>query len=199
MAGGWFTEKYRYAPLRQNPCLLFSAVLRSNFAGWPHFHERLSPYSYTLVMSFRDKSVIVTGATSGIGRATAEAFARDGASILLVGRSDAALTAVADAARQAGGRPEICQADLTSDEAPERIVRTALEAFSGVDVLVNAAGVLAGGNLRDAANRDRVLSGPRRNRRGEGVQPFGQAGARSGARERDGRRREPGSLGRTGP
>ena len=98
-------------------------------------------------MSFSEKAIIVTGATSGIGRATAQAFARAGGSILLVGRSEAALIEVADATRQAGGRPEICQADVTTDEAPERIVRNAVDAFGGVDVLVNAAGVIASGAL----------------------------------------------------
>jgi NAD(P)-dependent dehydrogenase (short-subunit alcohol dehydrogenase family) len=98
-------------------------------------------------MSFIGKAVIVTGATSGIGRATSEAFARDGASMLLVGRDEAALAEVADVVRGAGGRPAICRADVTASDAPDLIVRTAIDAFGRLDVLINAAGVIATGTL----------------------------------------------------
>ena len=95
-------------------------------------------------MSFTGKSVIVTGATSGIGRAAAEAFAREGAQLVLVGRSQEAL---AEVSRACGGTPVQCQADVTTADAPARIVRAAVDAFGGVDVLVNAAGVIATGAL----------------------------------------------------
>jgi NAD(P)-dependent dehydrogenase (short-subunit alcohol dehydrogenase family) len=98
-------------------------------------------------MSFQGKSVIVTGATSGIGRATAEAFGREGAGVVVVGRDEAGLAEAAAAVRAAGGRPAICRADVTADDAPERIVQTALSSFGAVDVVVNAAGVIASGAL----------------------------------------------------
>src|SRR5262249_17810226 len=98
-------------------------------------------------MSFAGKSVIVTGATSGIGRATAEAFGQEGASVVVVGRDEGALVEAATAGRLAGGRPVRCRADVTSDEAPARIVKTAVDEFGGIDVLVNAAGVIASGAL----------------------------------------------------
>ncbi len=98
-------------------------------------------------MSFTGKSIIVTGATSGIGRATAEAFGKDGGSLVLVGRQETALTEVAGAVRAAGGRAVACRADVTAADAPERIVNAALEAFGHIDVVVNAAGVIASGTL----------------------------------------------------
>lgn len=98
-------------------------------------------------MSFRDKTVIVTGATSGIGRAAAESFGREGASVLLVGRNEAVLNDVAAGVRNAGSRAVACAADVTSADAPQRIVGAALDAFGGIDVLVNAAGVIAAGAL----------------------------------------------------
>jgi NAD(P)-dependent dehydrogenase (short-subunit alcohol dehydrogenase family) len=98
-------------------------------------------------MSFAGKSIIVTGATSGIGRATAEAFGREGASVVLVGRNEIVLGEVADAVGGAGGRPVTCCADVTAADAPDRIVGTATSAFGRLDVLVNAAGVIASGTL----------------------------------------------------
>lgn len=98
-------------------------------------------------MSFNGKTVIVTGATSGIGRATAEAFARAGAAIVAVGRDRAVVARVVAGIEGAGGRALGCAADVTTDEAPERIVRTAIDGFGRLDVLVNAAGAIATGSV----------------------------------------------------
>jgi NAD(P)-dependent dehydrogenase (short-subunit alcohol dehydrogenase family) len=98
-------------------------------------------------MSFTGKTIIVTGATSGIGRASAEAFGREGGSLLLVGRQEPALVDAAAAVRAAGGQAATCRADLTAADAPDRVVAAALGAFGHIDVLVNAAGVIASGAL----------------------------------------------------
>ena len=98
-------------------------------------------------MSFTDKVVIVTGASSGIGRATAEAFGRECAAVVVVGRDETGLAAAATAVRLAGGRPVMCPADVTAGDAPDRIMRTTIDAFGGIDVVVNAAGVIASGTL----------------------------------------------------
>ena len=98
-------------------------------------------------MLFRDKAIIVTGATSGIGRATAASFGREAASLVLVGRDEAALAEVAGVVRAAGGRAVSCAADVTAGDAPRQIIAAALDAFGGVDVLVNAAGAIATGAL----------------------------------------------------
>jgi NAD(P)-dependent dehydrogenase (short-subunit alcohol dehydrogenase family) len=103
-------------------------------------------------MSFHGKSVIVTGATSGIGRATALAFAAEGAQVVVTGRSVAALDEVAELASAAGGTVTKCAADLSAAGSPERVVRAAVEAFGGVDVLVNAAGIIANGTVESTTD-----------------------------------------------
>jgi NAD(P)-dependent dehydrogenase (short-subunit alcohol dehydrogenase family) len=72
-------------------------------------------------MSFRDKVVIVTGATSGIGRATAEAFGREGARSVLVGRNDAALTESWTPSRR-WPRPVVCRMGATPRRAAVIVV-----------------------------------------------------------------------------
>jgi NAD(P)-dependent dehydrogenase (short-subunit alcohol dehydrogenase family) len=98
-------------------------------------------------MSFSHKSVIVTGATSGIGRAVADAFGRQGADIVLVGRNQLELAQAPAEIVTSGGRSVTCAADVTAADAPERIVRAALDAFGRIDVLVNAAGIIATGTV----------------------------------------------------
>ena len=98
------------------------------------------------------RAAIVTGASSGIGRATAERLARDGFAVLAVGRDDAALAGVCEAIGRAGGRASREVADVTAADGPESIVRRALAEFGGVDALVNAAGIIASASVMDTTD-----------------------------------------------
>lgn len=102
-----------------------------------------------------DLAVVVTGASSGIGYATARAFSAVGARTLLVGRDDARLQ---DAAEHIPGSVEVV-ADVTDPAGVERIVSTATAALGGIDVLVNNAGAFATAGLRDVdlADLDALL------------------------------------------
>jgi NAD(P)-dependent dehydrogenase (short-subunit alcohol dehydrogenase family) len=103
-------------------------------------------------MSFAQKIVIVTGASSGIGRSTAMAFALEGAEVVLVSRSEPALAEVAHSITAAGGQALAYPADITAADAPHRIVKAATDAFGGIDILVNAAGVIATGTVESTTD-----------------------------------------------
>jgi NAD(P)-dependent dehydrogenase (short-subunit alcohol dehydrogenase family) len=95
----------------------------------------------------KGKVALVTGASSGIGRATAVRFAEEGAQIVLVGRDRAALSATAAEIGRGGGEAFAVVADVTVERDAERVVRETIDDFDRLDVLVNAAGILAGGTI----------------------------------------------------
>jgi NAD(P)-dependent dehydrogenase (short-subunit alcohol dehydrogenase family) len=85
------------------------------------------------------RSVVVTGAAHGIGRATAVVAAAEGASVLVADLDETAASGVADAIEDAGGRARWCAVDVSRVDDVERMVDTAISAFGGVDGLVCAA------------------------------------------------------------
>ncbi|MET9644752.1 SDR family NAD(P)-dependent oxidoreductase [Streptomyces syringium] len=93
--------------------------------------------------SQNSRVVAVTGAGTGIGRATARAFAAEGARVVAIGRRTEPLreTAAGD------DRITPLVADITAEDGPERIARAVLESHGRLDVLVNNAGIVRGGPL----------------------------------------------------
>lgn len=96
-----------------------------------------------------DKVVVITGASSGIGRATALEFARQGAAVILAARRMAALHEVAEECVEAGGRAMVVPTDVTDQRAMQHLADRAIEAFGGIDIWVNNAGVIAFGRFED--------------------------------------------------
>ena len=89
----------------------------------------------------KDKTIIVTGASSGFGEAIALACAAEGASVSLVARRVEALERVAADIRAKGGQALVCPADVSDDEQVYAAVEKTREAFGSIDILVNNAGV----------------------------------------------------------
>ena len=100
-------------------------------------------------MRFKDRVVIVTGGTSGIGRATALAFGREGGKVIATGRREERLKETVDSIREAGGEGAYVVADITSESDNERVVKDTIAKYGGLDVLVNNAGVIGTGGIED--------------------------------------------------
>lgn len=98
------------------------------------------------------RSVLVTGASRGIGRAIAEAFAAEGARLTVVARTQADIDAAAEAIRTSHGADvRAVAADVTDPAAAEHVVDAAVRAHGGLDVLVNNAG----GTVREGSTEER--------------------------------------------
>ncbi len=93
-------------------------------------------------MRLENKNAIVTGGAGGIGRATALAFAAEGAKVAVVDlRADAA-EAVVEEIRAAGGTAVAIAADVSNEEDIQRIIATTVSEFGGVNVVFNNAGII---------------------------------------------------------
>jgi len=100
------------------------------------------------------KVAVVTGASSGIGRATAIKFASEGAQVALVARRWDELKQLAEQIQQDGGSAIPIRTDVTQTADVESCIETAARAFGGIDVLVNAAGIIARGGIQETTLQD---------------------------------------------
>ncbi|CAL9366795.1 SDR family NAD(P)-dependent oxidoreductase [Streptomyces sp. enrichment culture] len=103
---------------------------------------------------FTDRTVLVTGAGSGIGRAIALAFAAEGARVVAAGRRIEALEETVALVEKAGGTAVARVADVSRAADVEALVRGVAEEFGSLDVAVNNAGVFRGGPLTDMPQED---------------------------------------------
>jgi NAD(P)-dependent dehydrogenase (short-subunit alcohol dehydrogenase family) len=99
-------------------------------------------------MEFEGKIAVVTGATSGIGMATVRQFAEQGATVAAIGRRNDAL------AKIASQKVKTYSADLTNERETAALVQRILKDLGGVDILVNAAGIIANGTIENTVLAD---------------------------------------------
>lgn len=104
--------------------------------------------------SLRGQRVLITGASSGIGRCLAEQLAGAGARLILAARSQDKLQAVADAL-QRDGEVLVVPTDVTDEEERRHLLNRAVEHFGGLDVLINNAGVASWGHF--ATSSEQIL------------------------------------------
>jgi NAD(P)-dependent dehydrogenase (short-subunit alcohol dehydrogenase family) len=100
-------------------------------------------------MRLAGKVAIVTGGGSGIGRATAELFAREGAKVVVADYKADLGHETVQAIEDAGGNAQFVQVDVSDSAQIQKMVQTTLDAFGGLDVLFNNAGVLIFGTILD--------------------------------------------------
>ena len=100
----------------------------------------------------QDKVAIITGASSGIGRAAALLFGAEGAAVVLNGRNAAALEEVAELVRAQGGRARAIAGDVGSPGTHQELVASAVESFGGLDIAFNNAATV--GPIKPLADVD---------------------------------------------
>lgn len=93
----------------------------------------------------KGKVAVITGGNSGVGEATAKLFAKEGATVVITARREAALEKVAEEIKAAGGEVYAVSTDISKPEDPEKLMEAVIEKYGKIDILVNNAGVLEAG------------------------------------------------------
>ena len=102
-------------------------------------------------MKFKDKRIVITGSTMGIGKVMAQKLGLQGASIVLNGRNPERLGKAQAELADLGLRVEAVQGDVSIMEDCERLVQTAQAHFGGIDILINNAGINMLGKIEDSS------------------------------------------------
>lgn len=105
-------------------------------------------------ITFENKVVLITGATSGIGKASALAFAESGAKVVVSGRREPEGQAVVAEIKAAGGEATFIRADVAKEADVEALIAGTLAAYGRLDVAFNNAGVEMGGPIPDVNEAD---------------------------------------------
>lgn len=102
-------------------------------------------------MTVKGKVALVTGASSGIGKATARLFARKGARVALLSRSETDLRQICEDIGKDGGECLLTPADVTDPDACQEAIDLTLKQFGQLNIVVNAAGIIGSGALQETS------------------------------------------------
>jgi NAD(P)-dependent dehydrogenase (short-subunit alcohol dehydrogenase family) len=105
-------------------------------------------------LNIKDKVALITGASSGIGKATAFCFAREQAKLMLVSRNEKSLKEIAGSTREMGTTVEIFPADVTNEQQVKKCIEQTLDTYGGIDIMVNSAGIIANGTIENTTLSD---------------------------------------------
>src|SRR4051812_5519383 len=106
------------------------------------------------IMRFTDKVVLITGAGSGIGRATAQRFALEGGKVLVIDRNKEGGNETVDLIKKDGGTAVFCEADVGIEGDIRNSIDTALNTWNRIDVLVNNAAMMTFTRIVDLSTED---------------------------------------------
>lgn len=101
-----------------------------------------------------EKIIVIVGASSGIGEATAKLVAKNGAKVVLGARREARLKKIANEIKAEGGTAIFQATDVTKDQEVESLIKLAVDTFGRIDVLLNSAGIMPHSPLRDKRIKD---------------------------------------------
>lgn len=104
--------------------------------------------------NIKNKVALITGASSGIGKATAFCFARAQAKLMLVSRNEKSLNEVGGSVREMGSAVEIFPADVTNEQQVRLCIEKTLASYGGIDIMVNSAGIIASGTIENTTLSD---------------------------------------------
>ena len=102
----------------------------------------------------QEKTILITGASGGIGRAVALLFAENGWKVAAVGRNEKELKTLQEEIQSKDGALKIYSADLRSENEAEKVIGETVKSFSRIDVLVNAAGIILNGTIENTTLAD---------------------------------------------
>ncbi|QLC74135.1 SDR family oxidoreductase [Pseudomonas sp. LPB0260] len=103
-------------------------------------------------MKFAEKVTLITGAAGGVGQALALLFAREGARLMLSDRDEVGCAAIAERARALGAEVSYLAGDLKQKSYCEALVSAAVEAFGGLDIVLNNAGIIPRGTIEETTD-----------------------------------------------
>ena len=108
-------------------------------------------------MRLANKTAIITGGGSGIGKASARAFHREGANVVLFGRRKHKLE---ETAQELGSRVLMVEGDMTQSDDLHRLVQETQSTFQRIDILVNNAGIFKGAPLHEISDEhyDKIMN-----------------------------------------